>query len=284
MRGRSGAHLLEADGRWYVAKFVENEQHRRIILNEWIGAHLMQYLGIESPVVDFLLIGTELSGHINASRNCLTAPIQPGIHIGSAFPGSPFKQAVYDFLPRSLIGKVQNKRAFWGALTVDKWASNTDGRQAVFTRPQSLDWLANPREIMLHHFVAACIDQGNFFGGPLWQFAARPSDGLHSEPAVYADITGIEDLEPWLTRISQVSEEWLVSLIDSIPLSWLENDREDLTRLLTALYVRRNDIADLVIQTVLQKPHLFPSWSGLTARKPAQSQSRRPDGVLKIPV
>ena len=38
MRGGAQAHLLLADnGRYYVVKFKNNPQHRRILVNEWIA-------------------------------------------------------------------------------------------------------------------------------------------------------------------------------------------------------------------------------------------------------
>ena len=45
MRGGAQAHLLEADdGRWYVVKFLENPQHRRILVNEWIAGGILPYV------------------------------------------------------------------------------------------------------------------------------------------------------------------------------------------------------------------------------------------------
>ena len=41
MRGGAQAHLLEADdGHWYVVKFRNNPQHRRVLVNEAICATL----------------------------------------------------------------------------------------------------------------------------------------------------------------------------------------------------------------------------------------------------
>ena len=38
MRGGAQAHLLEADdGKWYVVKFRNNPQHRRVLVNEVLG-------------------------------------------------------------------------------------------------------------------------------------------------------------------------------------------------------------------------------------------------------
>lgn len=274
MRGRSGAHLLGVGNRWYVVKFMQNNLHRRVLINEWVGAHLARYLEIESPSTALVYVGPELSAQINASSARLNALVQPGIHLGSAFPGSHSQQVVYDFLPRSLMKKVQNGRVFWAALTLDEWVFNAESRQAVFTRPKGLEWLADSRERELssNDFLAACIDQGSFFGGRLWRLPTVPSGSLHFESSVYADITGIDDLEPWLERIRLVPEGWLMSLVDSLPISWLANDREDLTRLLTDLYDRRNLVADLVIQTARHKPNMFPSWSGLAAGKSNGSQ------------
>ena len=46
MRGGAQAHLIEAaDGHCYVVKFLNNPQHRRILVNEWIASVFLRYLG-----------------------------------------------------------------------------------------------------------------------------------------------------------------------------------------------------------------------------------------------
>src|SRR5207244_12948190 len=50
MRGGAQAHLLEADdGRWYVVKFRNNPQHRRVLVNESLSACFLEYLRIAAP-------------------------------------------------------------------------------------------------------------------------------------------------------------------------------------------------------------------------------------------
>ena len=50
MRGGAQAHLIEAaDGHCYVVKFLNNPQHRRILVNEWIASVFLRYLGISTP-------------------------------------------------------------------------------------------------------------------------------------------------------------------------------------------------------------------------------------------
>ena len=50
MRGGAQAHLIEAnDGAFYVVKFVNNPQHRRILVNEWLATSFLRNLQIHVP-------------------------------------------------------------------------------------------------------------------------------------------------------------------------------------------------------------------------------------------
>ena len=50
MRGGAQAHLLEADdGNWYVVKFRNNPQHRRVLINELLSSVFLDYLKIAAP-------------------------------------------------------------------------------------------------------------------------------------------------------------------------------------------------------------------------------------------
>src|SRR5579871_5262088 len=52
MRGGAQAQLIEAgDGHFYVVKFINNPQHRRILVNEWIASVFLKHLEISSPEV-----------------------------------------------------------------------------------------------------------------------------------------------------------------------------------------------------------------------------------------
>ena len=139
MRGGAQAHLIEAsDGHFYVVKFRNNPQHRRILVNEWIGSVFLAYLGISTPRSRHR---ARLRGFpANAIVKCIFSwgsgrrAIEPGWHFGSRFPGDPARNVVYDFLPDSLLDKVENLGDFLGVLAFDKWMGNADSRQAVFFR------------------------------------------------------------------------------------------------------------------------------------------------------
>ena len=50
MRGGAQAHLMACeDGHFYVVKFLNNPQHRRILVNEWIASVFLNYLEISTP-------------------------------------------------------------------------------------------------------------------------------------------------------------------------------------------------------------------------------------------
>src|SRR5712671_3898793 len=103
MRGGAQSHLLEADdGQFYIVKFQNNPQHRRILVNELVGSVLLKYLQISTPEAalievteEFLRENPEVSFELGPRR----APVTPGWQFGSLYPGDPSKVAVYDFVP-----------------------------------------------------------------------------------------------------------------------------------------------------------------------------------------
>jgi len=63
MRGGAQAHLLEADdGHFYVVKFKNNPQHRRILVNELVASIFLRYLRISTPEARFPFPRRPISG------------------------------------------------------------------------------------------------------------------------------------------------------------------------------------------------------------------------------
>src|SRR3954447_22014524 len=101
MRGGAQAHLIEADdGNHYVVKFRNNPQHRRVLVNEWLGTNFLRYLGVAVPDAAIVDISTDFLERNPEAVMMLgsrqIAP-SPGWHFGSQFPGHPDRVAVYDF-------------------------------------------------------------------------------------------------------------------------------------------------------------------------------------------
>ena len=266
MRGGAQAHLMEAsDGQHYVVKFLNNPQHRRILVNEWISSVLLRYLGLATPegvVVqisqDFLQANPEVFIQLGSARHAVT----PGWHYGSRFPGDPARTVVYDFLPDTLLTQVTNRQDFMGLLAFDQWTGNADSRQAIFYRARLREWLpsfeAHPQKL---GFVAQMVDHGFVFDGPNWRFGDSPLLGVYFRPTVYHNVNGWDDFQPWLERIMHFPENVVDQAVRQIPPSWIEGEESSLTQLLEQLMRRRKRVPDMIDNCSRSKSSLFPNWS-----------------------
>src|SRR5690349_13077286 len=90
MRGGAQSHLLQADDeRFYVVKFQNNPQHRRILVNEWVSSVFLRYLQISAaePAIvrvddSFIRDNPELA----ITLGTRSTPVEPGWHFGSLHP------------------------------------------------------------------------------------------------------------------------------------------------------------------------------------------------------
>lgn len=267
MRGGTQSHLLEADdGHFYVVKFKNNPQHRRVLVNEVLASELLKYLDILTPKTALIRISqTFLDSNpaLLLSIGTKKVPIVRGLHFGSRFPGHPSKTAVYDFMPDRLFHMVINCSDFCGVLAFDKWTSNSDGRQAIFVR--------TPLEPMVKNvdhggcssrrgYIALMIDQGFAFNGPEWNFPESPALGLYSRRLVYENVKAAGDFDPWLSRIGSLPEEVLESACNAIPPDWLDGDQGELERMVEQLLARRTQIPDLLSDARGANNNPFPNW------------------------
>ncbi len=266
MRGGAQAHLLACDdGHFYVVKFLNNPQHRRILANEWISAVFLDYLSISAPACEIVDVTPEFLAanpgvHFQLGNHRID--IEPGWHFASRYPGDPAKLAVYDFLPDPLLDKVANRADFLGALAFDKWMGNADARQSVFFRARLRDWLPDSSEHPLKAgFLTQIIDNGFVFSGPEWTLADSPLLGLYFRRQVYAEVRGLADFEPWLQRIV----EFPLSVVDrarrGIPPQWIEGDEDSLDELLDRLMRRCRRVPDLIAASAADRNNPFPAWA-----------------------
>ena len=272
MRGGAQAHLLEGgDGYFYVTKFRENPQHVRILVNEWISSRLLEYLRIAAPKVAIVELDEPfLAREQDVKIRLVTRemPVSAGWHFGSRFPGNPDRDAVYDYLPDSLLGQVQNLRHFLGVFAFDKWAANSDSRQSIFVRQRIREWLEEPdlpsrgSSPLAKGFIALMIDHGYAFDGPHWEFNDSPMQGFYFRPMVYQGVRKLDDFEPWLTRIREAPAELFDGILRDLPRQWLPGgDDAPAERLVEQLYRRRKLVAGLIESSAAARPAYFPSWT-----------------------
>ncbi len=265
MRGGAQAHLIEGeDGFFYVVKFTNNPQHRRILINEWLACSFLRYLQIHVPETalieltrEFVIENPELYLSIGSRRE----PVPPGIHFGSRLAVHPDRVAIFDFLPDKLLSKIENRIDFLGTLVFDKWVGNTDSRQAVFFRARAKTWTPLRGEAPARvGFFAQMIDHGYAFSGPHWQFQDSPLQGLYFRTSVYDAVESLDSFQPWLAMVENFPVEVVDAAWKEIPRHWLEDDPEQLEQMLELLLKRRSRVAQMLSDLRQKRTTAFANW------------------------
>src|ERR1700731_2426090 len=131
--GGAQAQLMRcSDGHYYVVKFQNNPQHRRVLVNEMLGTALARLLGLRTALSAVVYVSDNLVGLtpelcIECTRS--RVPCQPGLQFGSYYIGDPRRHTAFDVLPDEMFAEVDYLSDFAGMLVFDKWTCNTDGRQ-----------------------------------------------------------------------------------------------------------------------------------------------------------
>jgi HipA-like protein len=247
LRGGSQAHLVKGeDGRYYVAKFLNNPQGNRSLINEWISHRLFLKLGISTPRVRLLNLDNKCAANpiLYFSIATRTVPIEPGIHFGSECPVNPDKVAIFDFLPRPLVARISNVSDFGRVLVADRWLCQNDSRQAIFFRERSTGSSLSMRVVFL--------DNGHLLGGPEWTFHDSELRGFYLDPTVYStfDLTAICRLT--MDTICAITEEEIYACFDHIPETWLRLENTQSVRGLCAALVKRQYRLDYLVERQLE--------------------------------
>ncbi len=244
MRGGAQSHLMRcSDGNYYVVKFQNNPQHRRILVNELLGTRLASRLGLPTAPVEVVEVGAELirlTPELCIELPRSRTPCAAGLQFGSRYPGDPRQMTLHDFLPDEKLREVENLHDFAGMLVFDKWVCNTNGRQTVFfeeaprvsagtpeaaatgraprpgpslgrgevareTLPDGDGQREDAREQAGRGraYRTMMIDQGFCFNAGEWNFPDAPLRGLYARSRVYEGVTGMDSFGPWLERLEK---------------------------------------------------------------------------------
>jgi hypothetical protein len=260
MRGGAQSHLMRCDdGYYYVVKFQNNPQHRRILVNELLGTRLAARLGLPTVPVEIIAVSDELirlTPELAMEMPRSRIPCQPGLQFGSRFPGDPRQLTLHDFLPDEQLREVENLHDFAGMLVFDKWTCNTNGRQTVFFNDRG-----PATEQAVTRYKTKMIDQGFCFNAGEWNFPDAPLRGLYARNRVYLGVTGMESFAPWLTRMeTQMTERALDEITRAIPPEWYADDYDAVMALLEQLHRRRQRVPDLILEAKRCNRQPFPNW------------------------
>jgi len=299
MRGGAQSHLMRcSDGYYYVVKFQNNPQHRRILVNELLGTRLASRLGLPTAPVEVVEVGAELirlTPELSIELPRSRTPCAAGLQFGSRYPGDPRQMALHDFLPDEKLREVENLHDFAGMLVFDKWACNTNGRQTVFfeeaaraggvtsdkvapgaatggltqgevargTSPRGEGLRDGAREEAGRGraYRTVMIDQGFCFNAGEWNFPDAPLRGLYAHSRVYEGVTGMDSFGPWLERLEKrITERVLAEVAEEVPPAWYEDDYDGVLRLLEQLHRRKKRVEELILSAKSSNRHPFASW------------------------
>jgi len=277
MRGGAQAHLMRCDdGNYYVVKFQNNPQHRRVLVNELLGTRLARRMGLPTAAAAVIEVSQELirlTPDLCVEMPRTKIPCAAGLQFGSRYPGDPRVLTLHDFLPDEKLREVVNVHDFAGMLAFDKWTCNTNGRQTLFFEQrdgkeqagQGRDAGASPGvgEAAGMFYRTVMIDQGFCFNAGEWNFPDAPLRGLYARNRVYEGVTGMESFVPWLERIEkQITERVLGELAEEIPPDWYADDYDALMRLLEQLHRRRTRVGELLLSAKRSNRQPFSHWAG----------------------
>ena len=276
MRGGAQSHLMRcSDGHYYVVKFQNNPQHRRILVNELLGTRLASRLGLPTAPVSVVEVSAELiqlTPELCIELPRSRTPCSAGLQFGSRYPGDPRQLTLHDFLPDEKLREVENLHDFAGMLVFDKWTCNTNGRQTLFfeTKGQRADggsaaWAgARSDTAGAPHWTyqTVMIDQGFCFNAGEWNFPDAPLRGLYARNRVYEGVTGIDSFVPWLERMEKrITESVLGELAEEIPPEWYEDDYDAVMRLLEQLNRRKTRVPELLLSAKESNRQPFQYWA-----------------------
>ncbi len=93
MRGGAQSHLMRcSDEQYYVVKFQNNPQHRRVLVNELLGTRLASRLGLPTAPVEVVEVSAELirlTPELCIELPRSRTPVCSGLQFASRYPGDP---------------------------------------------------------------------------------------------------------------------------------------------------------------------------------------------------
>ncbi|HXR98464.1 MAG TPA: HipA family kinase [Terriglobales bacterium] len=252
MRGGAQSHLMRAsDDHYYVVKFTNNPQHRRVLANEWLVARLARRMGLPVPEMALVDVAPDVVAgspglHFRVAGKVV--PCDSGLQFGSRLPTADPHAPIYDYLPEEALELVANLDDFIGMLVLDKWTCNCNGRQVIYCR------VAPRRQLKVF-----MVDQGFCFDGGSWKFPDSPLRGVFSRNRVYNGVRGLDSFEPWLTRVEMFDEASIYAAGEEVPPEWY-GAWDDMQRLLEHLIKRRTIVRDLLLEVKASQRKPFDNW------------------------
>jgi hypothetical protein len=223
-----------------------------VLANEMLATRLALAAGLTVPAPELVdvtpwLIENTQELEIDLGRR--KERCKPGLQFGSRFVGGLMPGQVVDFLAVEQLCEIHNLAEFAGILALDKWTSNSNGRQAVFVK--------RARE---RRYRAVFIDFGYCFHAGEWRFEDVPLRGIYYRNDVYQMVCNWDAFEPWLSRLETMPADTVWAAANDIPPEWYGGDLAEMETLVEKLLARQSRIRDLIELFRVSDRRPFPNW------------------------
>jgi hypothetical protein len=242
VRGASQGYQVQgSDQHFYIAKFVDNPQGTRTLINEWVEYLLFQRLEVSSPPLRILRLS---QAKRDETGLCFSTDkrmyVHPGLHLGSQLPVNPTKTAIFDFLPSKLFSAVVNVQDFAKAFVVDRLLGQTDYRQCVFTRERGV----GHKRLALRAYM---IDHGGIFGASQWVIRDLPYLVRPFDAAIYSMLDMHSLCGQTVEMIRKLNMSELHREVTKVPSTWFaERDYNRLADLFTEVDDRLTRLPSII--------------------------------------
>lgn len=229
------------DGLLYVAKFAGNPKGTRSLVNEWVAYQLLARLGVCTPALSILQLTSRAQpvDQFYIQEGSERVPIRRGFHLGSLLPEDPEANAIWDFLPRTLLPYVVNIDDFATLFVFHQWVCHTGRPQAVFLRENNVP----PHR----RYRAYFIDHSLIFAGRRWELRDNFGCDLYFDKGVYQRMAMANLCTQAIEKIEDLAETDVLSIVETVPKPWLTNqDDEALPVLFQQLNQRRRTLRSAI--------------------------------------
>jgi hypothetical protein len=223
--------LRASDGHAYVTKWVFRTKETRRLINEWIAAPVLRYMGANCADNTIIEVTEQF---IKQNRVALKAAFGEdfvNLKSGPVF-ASLINEDLEQTLNQPLLDHVTNLTDFHAALVADVFLCQGDKRQAIFER------------IGKRQYRAKLIDNANALESTWWQFKTEPN-AVYADRNVYLDLT-VSSAEELITKLQAMPRSVITTALNQLPQSWIADDQGRLNHVVQTLWHRQRNLRFLM--------------------------------------
>lgn len=223
--------LRASDGKSYVTKWIFRRRENRRLINEWIAAPVLRFMGVRCPEIAVVNVSEAFIRQNRASLKAAFAQDFAYLHPGPVF-ASLIDESAEFVANQPPVEQVTNIADFYAALVADVFLCQGDKRQAIFERTGR------------RQYRAGFIDNANAMESIWWQFKTE-ANAVYVDKAVYAHLTA-SALRCLLDRLASMPRSVIDGAVEQIPAQWLAEDAGLLKHVQKVLRQRQRNLPFLM--------------------------------------